>query len=499
MVEPLVMRHATVADAKAIKYLAELAFKGDELFLDMTEGYERITISQVEDNLGHGVFLVGEEDSPHIRDGSSMGACVYVDTRSTTNVAEMSVLAVHPDLRGGELSMQVLEAAYNFMRARGYDTVESDVIAVRPWLKAFYERSGWTMTGETKAWPAEKMRFLKKEFQHLAPEIHIMMRHSTRPTVLRQSLEERAADARLRAERAAQPGALHSDLVRDFWTQGFAVAEGVFSEAEMNVLADDALKLAREQIEVVEAQLESSDPQVRESARAVLHLQTDLSLDGRRMPRKVEQPFLHDKGAAFRRIAVDSRLLTRVQAVLGLGADSVPRLILNQCFMKAPACGSAKPLHQDNYFLECFPENGFVTAWIALDDARMDNGCLRYIEGSHLGPILSHSADEARGDERWSSSQNAEAKAALSKVYVHDGQVDTTRSTAACVRRGGVVFHHGNVVHGSLENLSGDWRRAYSTHWAVPSVRSLGSILDDSRALQVAFEAAFSESRHSKL
>lgn len=493
------MRHATVADAAAIKYLAELAFKGDELFLNMTDDYERISVSQIKDMLGYGVFLVGEERSPRILDGSSLGACVYVDTRSTGKVAAMSVLAVHPDLRGEELSMQVLEAAFNFMRARGYETVESDVIAVRPWLKAFYERSGWIMTGETKAWPAEKHRFLKKEFEHLAPEIHIMMRHSTRPTVVRQSLEERAGDVRSRIDHASKPGALHPNLVREFWSRGFAVAEGVFSDAEMDVLVGDAMALGREQIEATEAQLESSDQEARTAAHVVLELQADLALDGRRMPRKVEQPFLHERGASFRRIAADTRLLTRVRAILGLDADSVPRLLLNQCFMKAPGCGSAKPLHQDNYFFECFPENGVVTAWIAFDDARVDNGCLRYIEGSHMGPLLSHSADEARGSERWSSSQDAVAKAALSKVYVHDGQVDASRSVAACVRRGGVVFHHGNAVHGSLANSSADWRRAFSTHWAVPSARSLSSILDDSRELQAAFEDAAAEPRRAKL
>ena len=33
-----------------------------------------------------------------------------------------------------------------------------------------------------------------------------------------------------------------------------------------------------------------------------------------------------------------------------------------------------------------------VTAWIALDDATLENGCLYFGEGSNLGPVYAHVA-----------------------------------------------------------------------------------------------------------
>jgi ectoine hydroxylase-related dioxygenase (phytanoyl-CoA dioxygenase family) len=58
--------------------------------------------------------------------------------------------------------------------------------------------------------------------------------------------------------------------------------------------------------------------------------------------------------------------------------------------MKPPTCGTAKPLHQDNYFFECTPHDSVLTAWIALDDATLENGCLHYIDGTHRGPLIPH-------------------------------------------------------------------------------------------------------------
>ena len=41
---------------------------------------------------------------------------------------------------------------------------------------------------------------------------------------------------------------------------------------------------------------------------------------------------------------------------------------------------------------------------------------------------------------------------------------------AARVRKGGVVFHHGNTLHTSGRNESDRWRRGYATHWVTSAV-----------------------------
>ena len=44
-----------------------------------------------------------------------------------------------------------------------------------------------------------------------------------------------------------------------------------------------------------------------------------------------------------------------------------------------------KPAHQDNFYFGPTDIEGVVTAWIALDDATLENGCLYFGDGTNLG------------------------------------------------------------------------------------------------------------------
>ena len=125
--------------------------------------------------------------------------------------------------------------------------------------------------------------------------------------------------------------------------------------------------------------------------------------------------------------------------------------------MKPPRLGSAKPYHQDNFYFRCHPDDQVITAWIALDDVDAGNGCLRYIDGSHLGPILPHIRFLAR------------------RLIIRRPApelIDLSKESLAPVRKGGVVFHHSKTLHTSHRNESDRWRRGYATHWATAKVTS---------------------------
>ncbi len=51
-------------------------------------------------------------------------------------------------------------------------------------------------------------------------------------------------------------------------------------------------------------------------------------------------------------------------------------------FNKPAGLGKATPPHQDGYYF-CLVPNKAVTFWIALDVVDEENGCLRYVTGSH--------------------------------------------------------------------------------------------------------------------
>ena len=90
-----------------------------------------------------------------------------------------------------------------------------------------------------------------------------------------------------------------------------------------------------------------------------------------------------------------------------------------------------------------------ITAWIAFDDATVENGCMYFGEGTHLRPVMPQVTPP---DEPFNLQipADAAAKAAL---------------TAAPVPKGGVSFHHGGVLHQSGPNHSQRWRRACALHY----------------------------------
>lgn len=159
--------------------------------------------------------------------------------------------------------------------------------------------------------------------------------------------------------------------------------------------------------------------------------------------RKLDDPVFERE--AFRRLARSPELTACVEQLIG------PRLrvVFSQVFMKPAGGGGPKPVHQDNFYFG--PDDGerLITAWVALDDADESNGCMRFANGSHLGPVLEHVAP---ADEPFN-------------LQIPAGILQSFEMTPAPVPSGGVSFHHGTMLHGSAENTSGRPRRACAIHY----------------------------------
>ena len=56
-----------------------------------------------------------------------------------------------------------------------------------------------------------------------------------------------------------------------------------------------------------------------------------------------------------------------------------------QYFNKPPKIGKATPPHQDGYYFMLHPCEA-LTMWLALEEVDEENGCVRYVRGSHLLP-----------------------------------------------------------------------------------------------------------------
>lgn len=233
---------------------------------------------------------------------------------------------------------------------------------------------------------------------------------------------------------------ISAEQLAHFREHGWVVVEGVFAPEEADEIAAVALEVS----------------QTMAGERKDGYL-LDRAEDGQMAPRKIDAPF--KRHPAFRRFVLDARLRDILEALIG----EKPLLCTDQIFMKPPRFGSAKPYHQDNFYFQCTPGDHVVTAWIALDDVDVENGCLRYISGSHRNGILPH--EEMPGESY--------------NLTPNPSDIDMSREAVAPVRKGGVVFHHSETLHTSHRNTSDRQRRGYATHWVAADVVSTSQVLDN--------------------
>ena len=188
-----------------------------------------------------------------------------------------------------------------------------------------------------------------------------------------------------------------------------------------------------------------------------------------------EQSMVYDdaiRGAAFlvrfipffQDIARQASLLSCARGVLGSGVQ----VFRDQALFKPPN-GQAKPLHQDQSYFCVEPVNDLTTAWIALDDATLDNGCMCYVPGSHLHGVFPVDVDPERPVHH----------------IPRTGEIALQPTVACPVTAGSVIFHHGCTLHSSAENRSDTWRRALIFHYASMGARSQKETLNRERSLSI--------------
>jgi len=159
------------------------------------------------------------------------------------------------------------------------------------------------------------------------------------------------------------------------------------------------------------------------------------------------------------RLATHSRVLDAVEAVVG--PDVL--LLASNFFCKYPAEERGERFvawHQDVTYWGLEPPRA-ITAWIAIDDADEENGCMQVIPGSHRLGILEH-GKSARTGNLLSINQEVPA-----------GFVDETRAVTLPLRAGQMSLHDGMLLHGSHENRSTRRRCGLAVRFTTPDVRQV--------------------------
>ncbi|MFP6901572.1 MAG: phytanoyl-CoA dioxygenase family protein [Opitutales bacterium] len=222
---------------------------------------------------------------------------------------------------------------------------------------------------------------------------------------------------------------LKEDQVKQFKENGHLTISDVFSSAEMEAAIEDARVWAEE-----------FRQELNEEQR---NWYLEDASDDEAPLRKLDSPVFHRE--VFRKLARHAALVEMVEQLIGTGVT----IIFSQIFLKPPERGGPKPIHQDNHYFGPDDTDAMVTAWIALDDATPENGCLYYGDGSNNEAVLEHFAPP---DEPF----NLQVPESIASRYA---------MTPAPVPRGGVSFHHGNTLHQSGINKSSLPRRALACHY----------------------------------
>lgn len=165
---------------------------------------------------------------------------------------------------------------------------------------------------------------------------------------------------------------------------------------------------------------------------------------------------------------IDARIDQVLTGLLG----SSPFAVQTMIYFKPPkARGQA--LHQDNYYLRAKPGT-CCAAWMALEDVDEENGCLQVVPGSQDWPVL--------------CTVPADISQSFTDVTVPIP--DGTPVVPVRMQPGDVLFFNGQLVHGSLPNVSDNrFRRSLIGHyvqgdaqqvaaWFKPALRMDGSVVE---------------------
>jgi ectoine hydroxylase-related dioxygenase (phytanoyl-CoA dioxygenase family) len=118
----------------------------------------------------------------------------------------------------------------------------------------------------------------------------------------------------------------------------------------------------------------------------------------------------------------------------------------DQLFCKPAKHGGVVAWHQDYSYWTRTKPLAHLTAWIALDDADRNNGCLHYVPKTHRWPLLPITG--LAGDMQ------------AIQTVLDEGQKAHFKPIAVELKKGEATFHHGLTIHGSFENRSHRPRRA---------------------------------------
>lgn len=154
-------------------------------------------------------------------------------------------------------------------------------------------------------------------------------------------------------------------------------------------------------------------------------------------------------------IATEPAVLDAVSCMLG------DELLINGTLMfcKSPHDPACISWHQDSAYYSNWQRWPMVTAWIALSDSTIENGCMRVIPGSHTAGMMTHR-------------ERPSATNLLSRSQEIQAHIDETNAMDVVLRAGEMSLHHCSIIHGSGPNKSYARRIGFIVRYVTDEVET---------------------------
>lgn len=151
-------------------------------------------------------------------------------------------------------------------------------------------------------------------------------------------------------------------------------------------------------------------------------------------------------------LATHPAVLDAVEDIIG------PDILIHSSTIFTKYAGDEKFVswHQDSHYWG-LSEPRLVSAWIALTDSTIDNGCLRVVPRTHT-----------RAFEHLEEPQRTNI---LTRGHTVSDGLDETEAIDIVLRPGQMSFHHANLVHGSNANTSSGPRIGVAVRYVATAVQ----------------------------
>jgi len=261
------------------------------------------------------------------------------------------------------------------------------------------------------------------------------------------------ADATLTSEVTDFPGELTEEHLQQFNEQGYLAFNNVLTAEEV----DTAQSALTEIVLGLMERAKAGNAKVQERANATRNyagvqvidpdldwgIHFEAGIDPLALP--VEEAELkfrklhgyHRAHPVFEHMALEHpNIVGTMRQIIGEDVALKAEMALS----KPPFIGSEKPWHQDNAYFNWLPLEKVATAWIALDDATVGNGCMHVIPGGHtLGALKHHHTIDCE---------------------ILPDRIDKSEAVPLPMKAGGVMFFSAMLPHQTPPNQTAGRRRA---------------------------------------